>query len=384
MPGASSSGPATARGYHDMSGARRIVVALLATTALAAAMWALHGVGNPHAARRAHRDRALHVDTAAVRTRAVPVLVQAVGQVQSQHTVQIRPQVGGMLKRAFFSEGDTVKAGQRLFEIDPAPYAAQLASAKAAWDNAKAQYERLAPLKGRDYATAQEIGDARATADQAEAAYEQARINLSYTDIRAPITGRTGGVSVKPGNLVAPGDTAPLVVINQMNPILVQYTIPQQSLSAVREHRRKGTIRIFVTHEDGTGDLGRGKLVFIDNSVDPTTATVMLKARVPNQDERLWPGQYVGVRMQLAVQSDAVVVPETAVQVGQGGNFVYVVEDGAARIRNVTVDRRVADLAVIASGLTPGQTVVSRIPRNLRPGAAVTTASARPASAPHR
>ncbi len=172
---------------------------------------------------------------------------------------------------------------------------------------------------------------------------------------------------------MAPTDSAPLVVIYQMNPILVQYTIPQQSLPEVRSYQGRGTIPIFITHEDGSGDLGQGKLVFVDNNVNTTTATVTLKARVTNEAEQLWPGQYVGVRMQLTVQPDAVVVPETAVQIGQEGNFLYLVKDGNAQSRKVTVDRQIGDLAVITSGVTPGQIVVTRVPRDLRSGSAVET-----------
>jgi len=366
-----------------VSSARRAVVTVFAAAAAGAALWMLHGATKPHAERRHHEERPLYVDTTAVRIQPMPVLVQAVGRVTSEHTVQVRPQVNGLLKRVFFTEGDAVQRGQQLFQIDPAPFAAQLASAKAAWGNANAQYARLAPLAGKDYVTPQEIGNARTAADQAKAAYEQARINLSYTDIRAPVTGRTGSLAVKPGNLVAPTDAAPLVVINQMNPILIQYTIPQQTLPEVRAYQKQGSIHIFITREDGSGDLGQGKLVFIDNNVNPTTATVTLKARVPNETERLWPGQYVGVRMQLAVQPDAVVVPETAVQTGQDGNFVYVVKDGTARIQKVALDRQIGDLAVIASGATPGEIVVTRVPRDLRPGASVET-SAPGASPDHR
>jgi len=163
----------------------------------------------------------------------------------------------------------------------------------------------------------------------------------------------------------------PLVAINQMRPILVQYAIPQQMLLEVRRHQADGTIRVFITREDGTGDLGEGDLVFIDNQVRADTGTVTLKARVPNTDEQLWPGQYVGVRTRLAVEPKAVVVPQTAVQTGQDGNFVYVVDAGKAAVRPVRVDRQVDDLAVIASGLVGGETVVTRVPRNLRPGVAV-------------
>lgn len=320
--------------------------------------------------------RPLAVETAPVRVQPMPVLLLAVGQVVSEHSVAVRPQVSGMLQAVHFAEGDTVRAGEPLFDLDAAPFQAAVDAARAAWENAKAQAGRLEPLAGKDYVTPQEYGNALAAADQAKAALTQAEINLAYTRIRSPITGRTGSLGVKPGNLVGPSDAAPLVAINQMRPILVQYSVPQQMLPEVRRRQADGTVRVSVTREDGTGDLGAGNLVFIDNQVRTDTGTVTLKARVPNAKERLWPGQYVGVRTRLAVEPKAVVVPQTAVQTGQDGNFVYLVEDGKVAVRPVVIDRQVEDLAVVASGLSGGETVVVRVPRNLRPGIEVIAAGA--------
>jgi RND family efflux transporter MFP subunit len=323
-------------------------------------------------------DTSLVVDTYIARVQPMPILLQEVGQVQSEHSVQIRPQVSGVLQAVYFKEGHAVDKGQKLFRIDPEQYETALVAAQAEWVNAKANADRLAPLVGKEYATTQEFDNARAAADQAQAALKQAKINLAYTDIRAPIAGRTGSLGARAGNLVAPTDGTPLVVINQMRPILVQYTIPQQMLPELRRYQKQGSIQIFITNEDGSGDLGRGDLVFIDNTVDTDTGTVTLKARVSNAHEQLWPGQYVGVLTQFAIQSDAVVVPQTAVQTGQNGNFVYVVEDGNAAIRAVKVDRLVNDIAVIASGIKAGETVVTRAPRNLRPGVKVVSAAEKP------
>ncbi len=321
-------------------------------------------------------DKALAVEIAAVQVQAMPISLQVVGQVQSEHSVQIRPQISGMLQQVFFTEGQAVSKGQQLLRIDPDQYETALIAARAEWEYAKEQARRLEPLAGKEYVTTQEYDNARAAVDKAQAALKQAEINFSYTDIRAPITGRTGSLGVKPGNLVAPGDASPLVVINQMQPILVQYSIPQQSLAELRRYRSERGVRVFITNEDGSGDLGSGDLVFIDNAVNTETGTVMLKARVGNAQEKLWPGQYVGVRTQLALQKDALVIPQTAVQTGQNGNFVYVVEQGAAAIRAVQVDRQVRDLAVIASGLRAGESVVTRAPRNLRPGVKVVSVEA--------
>ena len=337
------------------------------TTALLVLLVALRVVSNIRASHHRADGDPLPVDVDTARVQSMPVLVQAVGQVQSEHSVQVRPQVNGLLQQVSFSEGQTVAEGQSLFRIDPAPFQAALASAKAAAENAKANADRLEPLAKQEFVTPQEYENARANADQAAAAYQQAQINLSYTDIRAPIGGRTGSLAVKSGNLVAPTDAAPLVVINQMKPILVQYPIPQQVLEQVRAYQAKHSVDVIITREDGSGQLDRGQLVFVDNTVNTSTGTVMLKARLPNAHEQLWPGQYVGVRMQLALQANAVVVPVSAVQTGENGNFVYLVEGGKAVTRPVKVDRQLDNLAVIASGLKGGEQVVTLVPRNLRP-----------------
>ncbi len=343
--------------------------AVIITALIAALVWRI--AGDTRTGQSKRTDQPLVVETASARRQPMPILLQAVGQVESEHSVQIRPQVSGMLAAVYFSEGQAVTKGQRLFRIDPAPYEAALDSARAAAENDQAQAARLAPLAGKDYVTPQEYGNARTAADQARAALIQARINLAYTDIRAPIAGRTGSLGVKAGNLVAPTDTASLVVINQMQPILVRYSIPQQTLPTLQRYQAQGGIRIFITREDGSSDLGEGKLIFVDNAVTTNTGTVTLKARLPNTQEQLWPGQYVGVRTQLAVQADAIVVPQSAIQTGQNGNFVYIIEQDKAVIRPVQVDRQVDDLAIIATGVKAGETVVTRAPRNLRPGVKV-------------
>lgn len=358
------------------------VIVIAALTALTA--WRITAKPNGEA-KGPRPDQPLVVELAAARVQPMPVSLQALGQVQSEHSVQIRPQINGMLQEVYFTEGQTVAKGQRLFRLDSAPYETALAGVRAAWQAADAQVRRLEPLAGKEYVTTQEYENARAAAGQLRAQLNEAEINLAYSEIRAPIAGRTGSLSVKAGNLVTTNDATPLVVINQMQPILVQYNIPQQSLPELQRYQKQHAIRVFVTREDGGGELGEGELVFVDNAVNTDTGTVTLKARVRNKDEQLWPGQYVGVRTQLTLQDDAIVVPQTALRTGQDGNYVYVVVEGAAVIRPVQVDRQVKDLAVIANGLTEGETVVTRAPRNLRPGSKVTTAqAAAQAAAPPR
>lgn len=355
-----------------MKSNRTVALVIGCSAAALAVLLAWRVVENARAARMRPQDQPLPVNTATVRLQPMPVTIDAVGQVQSEHTVQVKPQVNGILKQVFFEEGQYVEAGQRLFQIDPAPFEAALASAKAAAEDTQANADRLEPLAKQDYVTAQEYQDARSAADQAAANYRQAQINLSYTDIRAQVSGRTGSLSVRAGNLVAPTDATPLVVINQMKPILVQYNIPQQMLEDVRAYQAKHPIKVVINHENGVGELDEGSLVFIDNAVNTSTGTVMLKARLPNQHEQLWPGQYVGVDMQLAIQKNAVVVPQSAVQTGQDGNFIYLVVDGKAVVQDIKIDRQIGDLAVVSSGLKGGETVVTLVPRNLRADLAVT------------
>lgn len=361
-----------------MNGKRKAIWIVGGAAVVLVLLVALRVFANYRAGRHHEDTGSLTVDTVTARVQAMPRELRAIGQVVPEHSVQVRPQVAGMLKGVYFAEGQTVAAGDRLFQIDPAPFEAALASAKAAWDNAKANADRLEPLAKQDFVTPQEYENARAAADQAEAAYKQAEINLSYADIRAPIAGRTGSLAVKSGNIVSPNDANPLVVVNQMQPIQVQFNLAQQFLPEVRRFQGLHGIRAVITREDGSGKLDEGQLVFIDNAVNAGTGTVMFKASLPNRQEQLWPGQYVGVTLQLTVDPKAVVVPQGAVLTGQDGNYVYVVRNGKAEQQAIQVDRQVGELAVVASGLKGGETVVARVPRNLRPGMPVTAAPAAP------
>jgi RND family efflux transporter MFP subunit len=343
---------------------------------MVAAVASIRFAMTPRAPNIATNEKALPVDVIAARIQPMPVVLQSVGQVMSQHTVQIRPQVSGMLKQVFFKEGQFVSKGQSLFQIEPAPFEAALTSARAASENAKGNADRLETIAKKGYVTQQDYLNARALADQAEAAYKQAQINLSYTDLRAPIAGRTGSVTVKSGNIVSPTDAAQLVAINAMQPILVQFNVPQQYLARVRQYQVRPGISVHISDDKGVGKLDEGVLVFIDNAVNTNTGTITLRAQVPNQHEQLWPGQYVDVNMQLTVEPKAVVVPQTAIQTGQTGYFVYVIAQGKAQATEVKVDRQVGDLAVLSAGLVGGEQVVLRVPRDLRAGMSVTLAAA--------
>lgn len=315
----------------------------------------------------------LSVATELATIKSMPIQLLAVGQVQSEHTVNIQPQITGVLQQVYFTEGQNVRAGQPLFLIDPKPYEAALASAKASYLAAKTQADREKPLAAKGYVSPQQYESSVATAAQTQAAMQQAQINLSYTRIVSPIDGLTGNLAVKSGNVVSPTNTAPLVTINQMKPILVQYNLAQQFLPQIRKYHAEHDIRVFISNEDGSGQRGEGNLVFIDNTVNTATGTVLFKAEVPNTEIQLWPGEYVGVNTRLALQADAVTIPNSAVQSGQNGNFVYEIVDGVAKVQNITVNRVVGNLAVVSAGLKGGERVVTQVPRSLRPGLPVTT-----------
>jgi multidrug efflux system membrane fusion protein len=348
-----------------------IFLALIGIIVALAVVLRLVTVARPRS-RSLPAEEALTVEVLAARIQPMPVLLHSVGQVISQHTVQIRPQVSGMLKQVLFKEGQFVSKGQHLFQIEAAPFEAALGAARAASENARANADRLETIVKKGYVTQQDYQNVRAMADQAQAAYQQAQINLSYTDLRAPIAGRTGTVSVKSGNIVSPADAAQLVAINEMQPILVQFSVPQQFLARVRQYQASPGIRVTVTDDKGVGKLDEGALVFIDNTVNTTSGTITLKAQMPNGHEQLWPGQYVNVSMQLTVEPKAVVVPQTAIQIGQNGNYVYIVEQGKAQARDVTVDRQMGDLGVLSTGLAGSEQVIVKVPRDLRSGIKVT------------
>lgn len=331
-------------------------------------------------------------------TRAIakpmPILIEAVGTVEPEHSVQVRAQVSGVLQSVFFKEGDKVKAGQQLMQIDPRTYQAQynqalaaLARDKAQLENARAQQERLEPLLKREFITRQEYEVAvtstkslEATMKANQAAAEQARIQLDYTRIYAPISGRTGALAVKPGNLVAAGaggGGAPLVTINSTDPVLVSFSIPERQLEDIRRYQNDKEMRIEILPDRTGAPVAEGKLIFIDNTVTPQTGTVVLKTRVQNTDEVLWPGQFVNVRIVLKIEPDAVVVPEAAVQPGQEGSFVYLVdEENRVQVRLVKVARQIGAEVVIASGIKPGDHVITEIPQALQPGGTVRIAGA--------
>ncbi len=327
------------------------------------------------------------VRTVKATRQAMPVIIDAIGTVESEHSVAVRPQVSGVLQAVMFKEGDRVKQGQVLFRVDARPMQASVEQVRAAVARdqaqlvqAKAQEARLRPLLEKDYITRQEydvaatqVKSLEATVDANRAVLDQAQLQLAYAQISAPISGRTGSLSVKAGNLVTAGTgSAPLVVINSTQPILVSLSVPQRHLDDVRRHWNSPELKVEIAPDRGTKAVAQGTLVFIDNTVNPTTGTIVLKARVKNEKEELWPGQFVSARIILRIEKDAMVLPEGTVQPGQDGPFIFVVKDGRAQTQNVQVDRQIGELVVISKGLTGNEEIIAEVPPTLTVGAPVT------------
>lgn len=314
-----------------------------------------------------------------------PAVVAANGVVEPLQTVAVEAQVGGTLTEASFQEGEEVSEGQILFRIDPRPFEAALRQSEAALardraqaQNAQREAERYKALVAKDYVTQSQAEQAQAqaaslvaTLQSDSAAVETARVNLGYTTIRAPISGRTGSLLVRRGNLVKPNG-GPLVVINQLQPILVRFPVTARDFLGLRRRVAVGPVPVRVTASDSTVLPEQGSLTFLDNAVDSLTGTVTAKARFTNSSRALWPGEYVRVAVQLDVRSGAIAVPTTAVMNGQEGTYVYVVDsEKNAHVRTVTPGQAVGDLTVIERGVQPGEQVVVDGQSRLMPGAKV-------------
>ncbi len=306
--------------------------------------------------------------------------MRAIGNVEAFQTVGVKSQISGELQGVHFREGDDVKQGDLLFTLDQRQLNAELARAEGTLNrdeaqakNARVQAERYASLLKEGVVAQQQYDQFVANADALDAtvnadraAVEYARLQLQYTRIAAPITGRTGNLDVDRGNIVKANDIN-LVTINQVTPINVQFSIPEQQLAEVKQYMAARTLRIEAipraddpTRTAGAVIASAGELTFIDNNVDPQTGTIKLKGTFPNRDRTLWPGQFVDVVLTLSVEPQAIVVPSQAVQSGQKGSYVFVVAaDNTADMRPVTVKRTLPNESVIASGLKPGERVVT-------------------------
>ena len=316
----------------------------------------------------------------------MPIALQAIGTVEPFARVSIKSQVAGVLGKVNFREGDPVQAGDLLFSIDSRPYQARhnqalatLAKDQAELDNARKQAARYLPAAEKGYVSAEQadqmqtsVNTLEATIQADEAAVENARLDLDYCSIRAPISGVTGELLADPGNLVKALADDPLVTINQVTPIKVSFTLSEQLLPEVKKHLAAGQTEVTAAPSGHNGEPLTGRISFLDNRVDTASGTIRLKAIFANPGQTLWPGQFVQVHLRLAVRKGAVVVPSRAVQTSQSGNFVYVVKpDETVELRPVTPGFSVDEETVIENGLAAGETVVTDGQLRLAPGVKV-------------
>jgi multidrug efflux system membrane fusion protein len=326
----------------------------------------------------------------------VPVYLHGIGTVQAYNMVVVKTRVDGQIVKVDFKEGQEVKEGEPLFQIDPRPYQAALEQAEGNLEKDQAQlataridldrYEKLLPT---GYQTRQSydqqkgqvaLFQASIKADEAQIA--AAKLNLTYADIRSPIDGRLGARLVDKGNLVRAGDNNSLVTITEVKPIFVSFTLPQQTLDDIKQNQQSAPLLVRAVAGDDKTELADGKLTLIDNTIDQATGTIHLKARFDNQDERLWPGEFVNVRVILSVRKGVATVPSQTVQQGPEGHFAYVVKpDDTVERRNVEVAAIQDGIAVITKGLSPGERIVVEGQYRLTNGARVKAAPAKPAAA---
>ncbi len=312
----------------------------------------------------------------------VPVRLQAIGNVEPFSTVSVKARVDGQIIAVNFKEGQEVRRGDVLFRIDPRPFDAALKQAEAnalrdaaSRDQARSQERRYQELLQKNFVSKEAYAQiatnaqtAEATAKASQAALENAKLNLEYCTIISPIDGFVGKILLQVGNLVKANDVNALVVINQVRPIYVSFAIPEQSLSVVRGKNVAGGLPVEVMLSGETKPLTQGRLVFVDNAVDPSTGTIRMKAQFDNKDAALWPGQFVNVSVRLAEQDDAIVIPSRAIATGPNGQYVYVIkEDLTAELRKVVVDRAEGDLSVV-KGVSRDEKVVVRGGLRVVPG----------------
>jgi multidrug efflux system membrane fusion protein len=332
------------------------------------------------------RAEAVPVLVATAVQKNVPLQIRAVGNVEAYSTVSIKSQVTGVIYKIHFKEGDDVKKGQLLFTVDPRPYEAALKQAEAnlardtaQLNNSREQVKRYAELVDKQYVSREQYDQIRTNADAAQAvveadkaAVENAKVQLSYCYIYSPVNGRVGSYLVNEGNLVRVNDATPLLVINQIIPINVTFSVPEQYLTEIKRRMGEGKLVVDARFPSDEGRPEQGGLTFVDNAVDRTTGTIKLKAEFNNGARRLWPGQFINVALTLSTHGDAVVVPSDAVQVGPDGQQVFVVkEDKRVELRPVTVAQTQEGETVIAKGLSVGEVVVREGQFLLGPGSRV-------------
>jgi membrane fusion protein, multidrug efflux system len=364
------------------------IAAALAVVAVAVGLAAQYNKESRAAVRKA--PVAVPVTVAPVVAKTVPVRLYAIGNVEPFTTVAVKARVDGQILSVHFNEGDEVRQGQLLFEIDPRPFAAALQQVqanllrdRALVDRAADQEKRYKELLQKKFISPDAYGQVKTNLDSAaatiradEASIASAKLQLDYCSIRSTVTGYAGKIAIQRGNLVKANDTGPLVTINQVVPIYVSFSVPEQNLSDVRLHQSKGDLRVQANVPHVATPI-EGKLIFVDNSADLSTGTIKLKATFPNKDKAMWPGQFVNVALTLYEQQDAIVAPSVAVQNGPNGQYVFVLKaDQTVEMRPIKIARTEGDDTVVAAGLKVGDQVVTVGQLRLAPGTRVDTSSA--------
>jgi multidrug efflux system membrane fusion protein len=372
--------PTTARRLPKRALALAVAIAAVAS----ALVFMTRSEGTP---QREKREALVPVKVAVAEQKAVPVQLQAVGTVEAFATVSIKSRIDGQLVGVHFREGQNVKKGDLLFTIDPRPYESAIKEARARLDRdaalagkAELDAKRYAELVAKNFVSSDKFEQFRANAEALRAtvaadraALERAQLNLDYCFIRAPMTGRTGRLLVDQGaQIKANDDKGGMVEIMQIMPINVGFAVPQQHLAAIKTHMAAGPLKVAADIPESELKPDAGTLSFLDNKVNTQTGTVLLKGTFANQDRLLWPGQFVMATLTLTTRSDAVVIPSVAIQVGQDGQFVYVVKpDMTVESRTVAPGMSVGDGVVVDKGLAAGERVVTEGQLRLVPGAKV-------------
>jgi multidrug efflux system membrane fusion protein len=343
--------------------------------------------GETRPGSQAAQPTAVPVSAGTVVQKAMPMTIDVIGAAEAYSTVAVHAQITGELTSVSFGDGDDVAQGQVLFTLDRRPLEAALQQAEANLDrdvaelnNAKSQQQRYQDLSDRGIATREQLDQSRtnaaaleATAAADRAAVQNAQVQLAYATIKAPLAGRTGKLLVHSGNLVRANDTTPLVVINQVSPMYVSFGIPEAQLPDLKRYMARGTLRVDARAPSDSAPTSIGVVSFVDNAVDQSTGTIVIRGTFPNDDRRLWPGQFVNVSVTLDTDQHAIVVPTVAVQDSQQGTFVFVIKpDETVELRAITVTRTAGADTVVGDGLAAGERVVTDGQLRLAPGSRIT------------
>lgn len=366
-----------------MSTRKKVFSGVAVLAVLAAALFLFQQSNRGSRAESQKSAPTVPVSVAPVLAKTMPVRLLAIGNVEPFTTVSIKARVDGQLLSVKFKEGDEVRQGAVLFEIDSRPFAAMLRQAqanllkdKALLDRATEQEKRYKDLLAKNFISPDAYEQVRtntataaATVSADDATIENAKLSLDYCTIRSPVTGYAGRIQIQQGNLVKANDTGPLVTINQIVPVYASFSVPEQNIADIRRYQGDGELKVQAGFANSTRPMISGRLSFVDNSADATTGTIKLKAEFPNLDKALWPGQFVNVVLTLYEQKDAIVVPSAAVQSGPTGQYVYVVKpDMTVELRNIKISRAEGGDTVVAGGVQAGDQVVTVGQLRLAPG----------------